>query len=312
MQVHNPYQDAFSFRWFKGDLHVHSSASDGRADAAAVRQRLVDCGFDFMALADHDIYHETQRDAVPVMLGNNEMRSLNGDVLSLFSRLPRMNDCQPQQVIEAINEAGGLAVLAHPKIGEFTDNKDGWTFESKRLIKELRGYAGIEIYTHNVKSGFQEAVDRLHAVWTYWLSRGEHRPNIWGYASSDAHDLEAITPDVGILVAADECTPEALRGALEAGRFYSLGSSRARFTGISVEDGVLIAAARGARLMEAYGMVQDKPSGNKCRLAIRWSGADETVEMRYTLTGGEGFIRLQATDANGCNIYANPIAVVEA
>ena len=76
MTICNPYQDAFVQSWFKGDLHIHSDASDGRASLAQIRERLRECGFDFAALADHNRFCPSDETDAPVLIGNSEMRMI--------------------------------------------------------------------------------------------------------------------------------------------------------------------------------------------------------------------------------------------
>ena len=48
-------------RWYRGDLHVHSTASDGALSRAALGERAREEGLDFIAAADHNNYAENLR-----------------------------------------------------------------------------------------------------------------------------------------------------------------------------------------------------------------------------------------------------------
>ena len=88
MKIINPYEGSFDLPWFKGDLHIHSNLSDGRATRQEIQSRLLECGFDFTALADHDRYFPTREDLRPLFIGNSEMRSREGgDILTLFAEI---------------------------------------------------------------------------------------------------------------------------------------------------------------------------------------------------------------------------------
>ncbi len=311
MDIINPYAHAFTLPWFKGDLHIHSDISDGHASREQIRDRLRACGFHFAALADHDRYHPTDDDDHPIFLGNSEMRGTEGgDVLTLFAEVEPAPQTSVQDLIDQTRQAGGLAILAHPRIGEFGTTKHHWSYTSAQLIGTYRDFQGMEIYTHNVGSGFQTAVDRLDALWIARCAASSQPVQVWGYATSDAHDLHRIVPNAGILTAAVSCSETDLRLALETGRFYSLADSTARFTSITAADGVISITAAGARMLRLYGRQQSGASGDRRLLAIAWATPDERLTVDYAVTGTEGFVRAEAMDHRGGCIYANPLQVV--
>ncbi len=309
MRVFNPYENAFSRHWFKGDLHLHSDRSDGRASVPQILDRLRACGFDFAALSDHECYGPTDERTSPILIGNSEMRSAEGgDVLTLFAEVS--NDpggAGVQDLIDRTRANGGLAVLAHPKIGEFGTTKHHWAYPCHALIGNYHGYAGLEVYTHNVGSGFQTAIDRLDAVWIAGCRDANESMAIWGLAGSDAHDLNCITPDVGILVSATECSASALRAAIQQGSFYSLAGSCARFTDISVTGNRLRVEAENAKMIRIKGGPLSSNPGDRTTHAVAWAGDSESVLCEYEIRGSEGFVRAEASDRHGGLIFANPI-----
>ena len=311
MTIHNPYEDAFALSWFKGDLHIHSDASDGRASLAQIRERLRECEFDFAALADHDRFCPPDENGLPVLIGNSEMRSAEGgDVLTLFAEVPCVPGQSVQDIIDRTRNAGGLPVFAHPRIGEFETRKYHWSYPSNKLIDAYHDYLGMEVYTHNIGSGFQTAIDRLDALWIARCRASPQPVGIWGFATSDAHDLNRIKPNVGILVAVENVSEAALRHAIEHGRFYSLADSKARFTEIRVKDGVLRVAARNARMLRLYGCPRQEGAGERRLLGITWAVDQNNVAITYKLKGTEGFVRAEAADRDGNFIYANPLRIV--
>ena len=48
------------YGWFKGNLHTHSTQSDGILDPAEVARRYQEQGWNFLALTDHDFYSNWQ------------------------------------------------------------------------------------------------------------------------------------------------------------------------------------------------------------------------------------------------------------
>ncbi len=311
MKILSPYENTFRRPWFKGDLHIHSDASDGHASWPRIRERLLECGFSFAALADHDRYSPPDADSELVRIGNSEMRSVEGgEVLTLFAEVQADPRAGVQDLIDRTRQAGGMPVLAHPRIGEFGLTKHHVSYPDHALIGTYRHYRGIEVYTHNVGSGFQTAIERLDSLWLARCSAADDPIAVWGFAASDAHDLTAIKPDVGILVAAENRDPVSLRTAIEAGRFYALADSAARFTAISVSGATLRVSAEKAKLLRLYGGPQRGIPGDRRLLAVAWADAGEFVTLDYTVRGTEGFVRAEAADRNGAFIYANPLRIL--
>ena len=332
VEILNPYAGAFERSWFKGDVHIHTSASDGRGERGQVLARLRECEFDFAAITDHDIFSPGDEDNDPVLLDGCELNTLQGDVVALFTEIDRPESAAPQNIIDAVVDAGGMPIIAHPKLREFARDHADRAVTSQDLICNLSRYAAIEVYTHNIGSGFQLAIDRLDAVWTWRVREGmkerlDHlkgdrlepeerdtlRPvGIWGLATSDSHDLHTITPNVGIMVAAEECRQASLRAAIETGAFYALAASPARFREISCEGRRLRFVAEGAEMMQLYGLPQEQFTAERRRLAIAWADGRDYVQIDYEVTGREGFVRAEAMDRGGNLIFANPIEVLPA
>lgn len=150
------------------NLHVHSTFSDGKMDANVLVEQAKAKGLKYIAISDHNTlnaYLETdilkEDMVIPAiefdcwygtvflhMLGygvdvnNAELQSLcaktkrgtEADWVRIFS----MN--HPKKVINAIHNAGGIAVLAHPACC--------FTLSLDRLVKNLvkLGLDGIEVY----------------------------------------------------------------------------------------------------------------------------------------------------------------------
>ena len=321
---HNPYAQLEGMQWLKGEIHLHTSRHGGRGTRDEMLARLRDCGFCFAALSDHNLYGAPDETGAPLLLGNAEMRTQGGDILSLFADItpgypgpdaPPGDFPPAQTVIDRIRAAGGLPILAHPKIAEFTGNARDWTFTSAQLVADLTGYAGMEVYTHYLRSGFQSAVDRLDAVWIHRWRQGLGPAPIWGYATSDAHGPEDISPLVGIMVAAPRLELGALRQALAAGRFYSLAATQARLREISIassdaEGEVLSVVVEGCEMLALYGVPQESRRGDRRLLALAWADGAPWVQLRHTIHGGEGYLRLEGLDRHGGHLYLNPIALV--
>lgn len=150
------------------DLHVHSLFSDGGLGVNEIIEQAKKKGLKYIAISDHNTlnaYLETdvlnEKMVIPAvefdcwygtvflhMLGygvdvNNpklqalcskNKRGTEADIIRLFSSR------NPKRVIEAVHDAGGIAVLAHPACC--------FTLSLDRLIRNLAklGMDGVEVY----------------------------------------------------------------------------------------------------------------------------------------------------------------------
>ena len=137
--------------WYKGNLHTHTHLSDGKlapSDAIAVYR---DAGYDFIALTDHWVQSANGYESGLLTLSGCEFDMGNMIDSPIFHivgigmdspvALERAQPDSPQQIIDAIKAAGGLAILAHP----------AWSVTVPADCMAWEGLNGIEIY--NTVSG---------------------------------------------------------------------------------------------------------------------------------------------------------------
>ena len=305
----NPYAAIAGRNTYKGDLHLHTTRSDGQCSPEEMFERLLVCGFDFCCLADHDRPGKTHHYRDLLVLMGQEASAETGPVVVLSSAAVRDPEWTTAEQLSAFRASGGYTILSHPKIREFTA-RQGPTYTAQRLLCELPGlFDGIEVYTHNVGSGLRVAIDRLDVVWSAMvLASGaqvsdEFRP-VWAFSSSDGHHVDHINENVGIIVWAEALSPSALMASIAQGAFYVLADTRARFSGISVEGDTLRACASDAV------MVRVVKAGGRPAWAVT-GRAESPLEMHYTIRGDEGHVRVEAMDGEGQAAYSNPILVAK-
>lgn len=149
----------------KVNLHIHTIYSDGKADFREVIEGAKKQGYELISITDHNTVegHKHFKDdilmtgvefdcwcgyvfihllAYDVDVNNEKLNSFmaknkaetEGDLIRLFSTRNVL------KLIEAIHEAGGIAVLAHPACY--------WAISLEGLVKKLISYGldGIEVY----------------------------------------------------------------------------------------------------------------------------------------------------------------------
>jgi hypothetical protein len=211
IELVSPYFDT-GYTWLKGNLHTHTTMSDGTRPPEEVIADYERRGYDFLAISDHDVYTPTrdyQARTSMVLLPGVEVSALGPHILQVGIEEALEPDRDRQRVLDAITARGGLAVFNHPNWE--------WHFNHfpQELMQDLRGAVGLEVYNGviEVLEGSALASDR----WDRLLAMGRW---LWGFANDDSHRPE----NVGIawnVVQADSRSPGAIIDALRYGRFYA-------------------------------------------------------------------------------------------
>ena len=289
-------------RFYRGNLHTHSTASDGalsgRAVCASYRRR----GYDFISLTDHfrEVYGYPVSDTTPfrtdrftTLLGaelHAPETSLGDDWHILAVGLPL--DFEPTgsretgaQLAARARDAGAYVAAAHPAWYDLTDSD----------IQSLTAASAIEIFntTCQEANGKGDSVGYLDRL----LSQGHFYHAI---ATDDAH-FQAGRPDVGrnwVMVRSSHLEPAALLEALTAGSFYAS-------QGPEILD---IEVARDGKKLT----VRTSPVRRMC-ISGAGAGADRVAAgsdftcAELSLTGLRGpYARITATDKRGYRAWTNP------
>src|SRR5512139_2246663 len=108
--------------WYKGNLHTHTTESDGKVTVAENIQWHADHGYHFLTITDHnrvtDPYAFVENPPLlPIRSVEISARRPPVDyhILAIgvdSMPIPHLGD--PQATIESINAAGGLSIVAHP------------------------------------------------------------------------------------------------------------------------------------------------------------------------------------------------------
>ena len=297
-RLENPYSRHPNTCWLKGGLHAHTNRSDGRATPEQMIRAYADHGYDFLAITDHDVASDyTGLDACGMtLLHGCEVSSAGPHILQIGGHGRPEPKPDRQEVLDAINAAGGIAVLNHPNWGRDFDH---FSFE---LMAALRGMAGIELCNATVlpAPGSHLAIDK----WDRLLTR-----NImtWGFANDDAHDTDQIGLAWNMVLARDR-SPEAILDALRNGSFYA--STGVRLEAIEVDGTRLTIVAPDAEAMavitengrrvytaESQRIEFDAGNGNTPYVRIECYGRGERMAWSQPLLvrGGEADRRRRLT-----------------
>jgi hypothetical protein len=203
--------------WYKGNTHIHSTASDGGWTFEELAGAYAGAGYDFLFRTDHWVFSDASADTDG---GDSPLLWLDGVELDGVDEqdsyyhvvcLGRFVDLSREMgfsaALAATRQQGGLLILAHPCwTGNSFDEAARWDFD------------GVEVYNH-VCQWLNGKGDAL----AYWQAMLRDRPGTLGIASDDAH-IRSEHPGWNggwVLVQAPELTPAAIMASLRAGRYYS-------------------------------------------------------------------------------------------
>lgn len=115
----------------KGVLHAHTTFSDGEFSLPELRRMYARLGYSFVCLTDHAEYFDERkadryRDAIE-SLSDESFRFIPGLEYECPDRMhilgigvtALIQTREPQEVIRAVEEAGGISVVAHPRTEDF-------------------------------------------------------------------------------------------------------------------------------------------------------------------------------------------------
>lgn len=289
-------------RWFKGNLHAHSSNSDGNLTAEQLVSLYRRSGYDFLSITDHGKLTETKSlsstrfPLIPgeeIIVGTSSAGTFFHVVaINIARELPVVEADpaeRPQRVIDLIREQGGEAIVAHPY----------WSGLTCGDLMGIEGYMGLEVYNTNCDLTINRGLSGVH--WDDLLSSGRR---LLGFAVDDAHhksrpNLPRDSCGAWISVKAESLTIDHLMASIRRGLFYS--STGPEIRGISFDDGGVSASTSPVR---AISFISNAGLGER-----HTAESGYLTGAAYPLNGAEGYVRVEASDEHGRTAWSNPIYV---
>ena len=240
----------------RADLHIHTVASDGTADIAAILDHLAARDdLDVIAITDHERIDAalaaramaTDRGLATEVVVGEEITTLGGHLLALDIERPIRPYRSLRASIAAVHDAGGLAIPAHPLV-PYPLCAQGW------VLRRLLDDPDPTVHPDALETFNPTALGRP------WHDRVVRFANDHGLAhvgNSDAHALSAI--GTGWTTFPGRSAHE-LRSAIEAGATEHGGSFHGATGQLGVFGQQLRKRARDAR-DEVRGRIRNDGSG---------------------------------------------------
>lgn len=276
--------------WLKGNLHMHTTRSDGAKtpeEAAAVYQA---AGYDFIALTDHYRFDEGGESGGILRLSGAEYDSVSPDGYEVFhivcagaKRDPGvLRSDSVQETIDKINLAGGIAILAHPQ----------WSLQTVGSVMPLKGLAGLEIYNSVSAPPMNCRPDS-----SYFSDLLSTRGKFLGcMAADDAHPYAFEACRSWIMVNTAHKSRDGILAAVKEGKYYA--TQGPAFLNVSVDGSRITARTSEVSSVIFYTNLPWSPKRvlEGC-----------ITEFEYEMSGAERFVRIQVTDQNGNSAWLSPL-----
>lgn len=218
------YIDMFGKKRMKLGLHQHTTRSDGILSPEAVAALYRDAGYDAIALTDHWIYGEADTiSGLPILpgaeyhvgardagMGIYHIVCLFADRAPALDRATHFGKLKAQKLIDAIHEAGGLAILAHP----------AWSLNTTENVRALKGLDGVEIFNTVSRN---TARDDASLLVDLYATDGMYFPLLAcdDFHHNDHTSATGIEPTACIMLECESLAPAALKQAFLERRYYA-------------------------------------------------------------------------------------------
>ncbi len=297
--------------WYKGNIHTHTTESDGDEEPQKVVSWYRKHDYDFLVLSDHnhvtilDYQSGIRRLKRPLMIPGEEVTvNLAGGAIAVhINAIGIANLVEPidsgdvvstlQANIKAIVNAGGIASINHPNYK--------WSYDHESII-QVTGASLLEIFNGHPFANLHGGPGHFSTeqIWDKVLSSGKP---IFGVAADDSHNYRDFSPSHSnpgrgwVMVKSAALTKESILEALAEGNFYSSTGVTLNKLGVS-QKGISLEIAQErdfiytTRFTTVDGELLAEVSGLK---------AD------YRATGDETYIRATIANSAGTRAWTQPV-----
>jgi PHP domain len=305
--------------WVRGAFHVHTKRSDGRGTVEEVAAAAKAAGLHFVVLTDHNDFGPREpvyQDGVLLVPGV-EISTRYGHLVALGLEKPLEGPRAREVGVDAVNEAGGVAVLAHPvqrrnpwKDAEGASRARGFElYSADTFFREAqrdpfsRLLPAVGAYLSQPVHGVMTLVTPQPAATERLLELSRERPPV-AFCSHDAHGwprYEDVFRSLAMYLPLDVARgrlPEDARAAAEqvarglaSGRALCVFRALGEPAGFALEG--LSAERREARVGEVLTLRLPPSPPGTVRVEVWGAGKLRPDGVSVELTG-EGAVQVEA------------------
>lgn len=303
----NPFalSDQDGYFWLKGNLHSHTSNSDGNLSPKDLVDLYRQGGYDFLAITDHNLVtrvSQKKSDSKPLLIPGAELHPSNdqGGQVHHFLCLGLQEDIDAQAmsaqaVLDQVASQGGQVWLAHPHWSSVTISRD---------VLHLHGFSGLEVFNATcLYSG-----RGLGTVsWDEWMGLEERLYPALAVDDCHHHSHKGQDHFQGwVMVRVQERSPQAILAALRQGAFYA--SNGPEIHNIQLEP--VEKNLEGCPLFQAA--IECSPAAMIVGVGEVYGSNYEqhgslSTSARFRLDPGSRWVRFELHDGMGNTAWSNPL-----
>ncbi len=282
MHFVNPFAEKGN--WYKGNLHAHTTNSDGQFSPGEICRIYRKAGYSFLCITDHNSITRTEEVEGLTLLQGSEINTGYTHIVAVnLKKAINPERLSNQHIIDAVNRQGAIPIIAHPY----------WSNLTVTELLALRGYAGIEAYNHLCHNLLGKGYSTVHLDGLLQAGR-----KISCFAADDVHSKRDLTAAF-IMVKARSRKKNDILSSIGKELFYSS-------TGVTIRDLRLDEGIRTIKIRFSPAKTVDfialTPAGKRVD-----AGRDEIECAEYEIQGNEKYLRIEITDKNNRKAWVNPI-----
>lgn len=269
--------------WYRGNLHLHTTISDGKLDPAATAELYHKSGYDFIALTDHIgafrekdkktfkplVYplEQLNRPDFRVLPGMEYDTKRNGETIHFVVVGPGYDQQMEkrQNLSEAIKkwwDKGAFVFLAHPH----------WSLDSTSDLERLTFLPAVEVFNYSCERA-EGLRGNSQMYWDRLLRKS--RP-VLGVATDDTHHAGEDSAGGWVMVKAKALTAKEIMKALRGGQFYFSSGPKLHDVFLDTEGNLHVRCSpvKVIRAVSTVGKVVQvgaKPRKNLREAVIKWN-----------------------------------------
>lgn len=282
--------------WLKGNLHSHTTVSDGSFRPQELAECYLSRGYDFLSMTDHNVFvpHGECPELLQLTGVEHDIEYSADKCLHLVGigaagkettdypcRRYKNGEISEQQLLELMLQDGQFVTVAHP----------WWSRMEPEELFSLEGFDAIEVFNNGTERLCHGGQGEL--LWDLLLRRGRR---IYAMASDDVHGPEDLFGG-WICVKARERSIPAILDALREGSFYASNGPDIR--DFIIEDGIVRVKCTPCR---AIHFVTYSPRGKSF-----FAQEQLLTEASFRLRGRENYVRLVCEDTEGHCAWSQPL-----
>jgi len=289
--INNPYSLG-GLNHYKGQLHCHTTNSDGADTPTALVTAYKNAGYDFITITDHNVITTDPEVSGILWIGASCEETQEKHINAYDITVRDTVDTNAQDIINFHKNNNKMTSLAHPN----------WNMDGYSVAKSLSKEEIIKLFDYNFMEVFNSVTNTsAEIIWDWALSSGK---KVFALAVDDCHNISSVSTITGlpqfnvgyVIVFADVLNTDSIKFSLRSGNFYA--STGNDITVSIVEDTIIVTSSTSSNFTFI---------GRNGRVLKTNNGVTSTS---YEILGDEMYVRVKSVKVSDSTIaWSQPIFV---